>query len=545
MLRLLLALCLFSSLHLASRPAAAQSGPRCFAEVPWCIEAPFLSFWQRNGGVATFGLPLGPARMQATDHGMRLVQPFERQRFEWHPELPAPYQISLGRLGAELLARSGVDWQQFPRTPNDPYRYPSSTTDCHRFAATGFSVCAPFHAAWRSGGVELDGHPGLSDAERLALWGLPISPPLVHTNSSGQRVVAQWFERARFEWVAQPNGGGTVLLGRLGAEQHLEAQRPQGTLIRGHQLWELDNGQLRPWQAHGINYNPPWAPWGLWEQWNPQRVNADLAQIAALGANVVRVALPWRNFRASAAQSDRYRTHFASFVDLARAHNLRIIPILFDEFCKYGKPDGIACWDNWLWDGETDELARALPAHYRNNPTIALWELSNEPGWVEPNETIWQAHRANRLAWLVQAARVVREAAPYQPLTVGVSMVTEAAAVIDAGVSETITLHYYPEIHLNRRSLLDELGDLAHYQLPILISEIGASASPHLGGNEATQAAFACQMLAVTRNTGAGMLWWHLQGWDGITWESELGLLRPDGSLRPAAHVWAKHTPCP
>ena len=52
----------------------------------------------------------------------------------------------------------------------------------------------------------------------LALFGLPLTAPRMETNSSGDTVLTQWFERARFEWHPQNAPEFRVLLGRLGDE---------------------------------------------------------------------------------------------------------------------------------------------------------------------------------------------------------------------------------------------------------------------------------------------------------------------------------------
>jgi hypothetical protein len=63
----------------------------------------------------------------------------------------------------------------------------------------------------------------MSEREALALWGYPISAAQLETNSSGEEVLTQWFERARLEvHPKQPNG---VVVGRLGAELHAVVSR--------------------------------------------------------------------------------------------------------------------------------------------------------------------------------------------------------------------------------------------------------------------------------------------------------------------------------
>lgn len=187
--------------------AVAQSSERCFSETGYCIEGRLRAFWERNGGLAVFGLPLSDQHFERTDAGTFEAQWFERERFELHPENPAPYDVLLGRLGAEALARQGRDWRAFPTG--------APLESCLFFEQTQHTLCEPFLSFWRGNGLELDGRAGTSYDESLALFGLPLSEPAIERNSSGDEVLTQWFERARFEYHAERD---LVLLGRLGAE---------------------------------------------------------------------------------------------------------------------------------------------------------------------------------------------------------------------------------------------------------------------------------------------------------------------------------------
>ena len=63
----------------------------------------FLDYWQNNGGLAIFGMPIS----QEFNEDGRTVQYFERERFEYHPEFAGtPYTVLLGRLGAQVLEPS-------------------------------------------------------------------------------------------------------------------------------------------------------------------------------------------------------------------------------------------------------------------------------------------------------------------------------------------------------------------------------------------------------------------------------------------------------
>lgn len=46
--------------------AAAQAGTRCFAETGFCINADFRTYWEQNGGLPVFGLPLTEQRREVS-----------------------------------------------------------------------------------------------------------------------------------------------------------------------------------------------------------------------------------------------------------------------------------------------------------------------------------------------------------------------------------------------------------------------------------------------------------------------------------------------
>ncbi len=68
------------------------------------LSGPFLAYWRAHGGVTLFGYPISA---ETVEGGLR-QQWFERARFEWHPELPPAFQVSLGLLGRELLTQQDV-----------------------------------------------------------------------------------------------------------------------------------------------------------------------------------------------------------------------------------------------------------------------------------------------------------------------------------------------------------------------------------------------------------------------------------------------------
>src|SRR6266496_2591622 len=90
----------------AFRPHEAlhQTGVDYFPETMHNMAPQFASYWQSHGSAAVYGYPISEAFMEvnAADGKAYLVQYFPRQRFEYHPELPESYKVSLGLVGMEF-----------------------------------------------------------------------------------------------------------------------------------------------------------------------------------------------------------------------------------------------------------------------------------------------------------------------------------------------------------------------------------------------------------------------------------------------------------
>jgi hypothetical protein len=200
-LAILLLLCL--------APIAQAQDQRCFPETGQCISGRTRQFWEQNGGLPVFGFPTTDQHQEQIEGKPFQVQWFERNRLELHPENARPYDVLLGRLGVDRLAQQGRDWFTFSKGGEQP--------GCRHFAETGHTLCGAFLSYFRSHGLDL-GQPKITEAESLALFGLPISEMSLETNASGASVQTQWFERARFELHPENQPPYDVLLGLLGNE---------------------------------------------------------------------------------------------------------------------------------------------------------------------------------------------------------------------------------------------------------------------------------------------------------------------------------------
>ncbi|MBA3947847.1 MAG: CAP domain-containing protein [Herpetosiphonaceae bacterium] len=205
---------------------AAHSAPnliRCFPMVPSigdCLQGRFAQYWAANGGLSVFGYPTTP--LFDANTGDVQAQMLERNRVEYHPDLAPPYDILLGRLGEDLLIKHGRNWRA------EPLGIPQA--GCWWVDTTHHAVCdqaptAGFLSYYRSHGLDL-GDPGVSERESLALFGYPLTEPRPETNATGDTVLTQWFERARFEWHPELSEPYRVLLGLLGREAWGNAPPP-------------------------------------------------------------------------------------------------------------------------------------------------------------------------------------------------------------------------------------------------------------------------------------------------------------------------------
>jgi hypothetical protein len=228
----------------SASPASAAITCRTFPETGKTVCGRFLEYWNANGGLAQQGLPLTDEFIETnpTDGKQYLTQYFERARFEYHPENQPPYDVLLGLLGREQLAKySGNLPAGMPGNPLG--------TTCVNFPATGKQVCGFFLEYWNANGG-------------LAQQGLPLTDLFLETNpTDGKQYPTQYFERARFEFHIENQGTPyIVLLGLLGREQ-MQAKYPNGLPVWGKTLAPLAGGQTyaHPSKLFTVSVPTTWA----------------------------------------------------------------------------------------------------------------------------------------------------------------------------------------------------------------------------------------------------------------------------------------------
>ena len=85
-----------------------------FPETGHTLRGRFRARWEATGGLAVYGFPVSEEfeERNPDDNRTYVVQYFERNRFEHHPEnAGTPYEIQLSLLGRQLYSSWGV-WPQ-------------------------------------------------------------------------------------------------------------------------------------------------------------------------------------------------------------------------------------------------------------------------------------------------------------------------------------------------------------------------------------------------------------------------------------------------
>ena len=91
------------------RPVTAAAGGTFFPQTSHTLRGAFRDFWNARGGLPLFGYPLSEefVEQSPTDGQPYLVQYFERNRLEYHPENKGtPYEMLLGLLGVEQFSKT-------------------------------------------------------------------------------------------------------------------------------------------------------------------------------------------------------------------------------------------------------------------------------------------------------------------------------------------------------------------------------------------------------------------------------------------------------
>jgi len=337
----------------------------------------------------------------------------------------------------------------------------------------------------------------------------------------------------------------------------------------------------------GINYWPRRSAMYMWREFDIAEVRDDMAQIAALGFDVVRIFTMAQSFlpEPHTVAADMV----ARLVEVARAAKdagLKVVPTLVVI-----NMSGHIWWPAWMLDAHgrpgdlyadptilrsqvllAETCARALSG----DDAVRAFDLANEIDDAQRPAT-----RDAGWLWTSLLANAVRRVAPRTPVRIGAHLpslttdnnmrVDELAAIVDEDV-----MHAYPLYCDEARSFLDpELvpfacaltAALAGRKRGALMQEFGlCTAAPGLSGHtieddflgrprcqylasEAEAAQYYESVLdALARSHAAGAYAWCYGDYDARLFdrppfrtairERTFGLVRADGSEKPAASAF-------
>jgi endo-1,4-beta-mannosidase len=352
----------------------------------------------------------------------------------------------------------------------------------------------------------------------------------------------------------------------------------------------------------GVNYWPQRTAMFMWRHFDPATVKEDMAGIAALGCSCVRIFLLWEDFQPHPRQCAVHMLdRLVKFMELARDRKLGVILTLFTGYAA-----GLRWLPPWMLLASADpgsdgifslgsvrplraknpyedaevieaelyflrELTNALAGHR----ALFAWDLGNEPfRWAIPPDEMAAS------IWFQVMTETLRERTESVPITLGLGpddleaqprlTLLPASRYLDY-----LSIHAYPCRLSWAGGPLDPgplpfLGSMARWltEKPVLLQEFGVPTAPVLKQEQRTKelpkdlslvdeddaARFAEKSVGLARRFGmTGAFWgcygdyhptiWSQPPLDRNASERFLGLIRDDGSRKPAAEVFASGMP--
>ena len=311
--------------------------------------------------------------------------------------------------------------------------------------------------------------------------------------------------------------------------------------------------QGQPVTLKGTNYwlhNAPFVD--TWGEWNGAQVAAELAKAHALGVNSVRITLPYIHVPIPLVWGDKVSERvngpiiglMTQLLQIADSYDMKVMFALFDGTDRVDDPSA-AEFRREL------NYVQGIVEPFAHDDRVLAWDLKNEPD----NGPVWlKGDAAQSIHWLSQIAGAVRAADTQHPITVGMGQAVDLWAAPDGlrvlDFVDFASFHSYDAGGFAGQIQATQ----AHTDKPIVVSEFGWPTGPPRESSaaatydEATQSYLYRTMLPTAQAAGvAGMMQWTLwdyeRGDDRPDHESFFGLVRADGSFKPAADL-LRAAPC-
>jgi hypothetical protein len=337
----------------------------------------------------------------------------------------------------------------------------------------------------------------------------------------------------------------------------------------------------------GCNYWASHAGTEMWRNWQPDVIDADFAKLAVQGIELLRVFPIWPDFQpitllrscgghpvemrlgeaplpfdaiGQAGVSAEMLSKFDTFCALAERHGLQLIVGIVTGWMSGrlfvpAALEGLNPITDPLSLSWQIKFTRTLVRHLRDQLAIVAWDLGNECNCMGQAPT-----RAAAYLWTAAITNTIRAADASRPIISGMHSLTAPVGnsgnvwLIDdqAELTDILTTHPYPYwVRHARNDAVDTLRTTLHATAetrfyadlggkPCFAEEIGTM-GPMIAGDEVSAHFARVNLFSLWANDCRAFLWWcaHDQtelaqapyDWVGV--ESELGLLRNDGTPKP------------
>ncbi len=305
----------------------------------------------------------------------------------------------------------------------------------------------------------------------------------------------------------------------------------------------------KPFRPIGFNYYPSTHPWTrMWTEWNVTEMARDFQLIKQLGGNSIRTFVHWPLMElAPGVYNMTYVSKLQEFFSLAEAAEVAVILGFFD----LGPPT----WTNvshrqemyvnaTLIEYQVNQLKFLIPL-LNTSKAAFIWDITNEPRSTTISVDLFGI-------WVKTMADTIRSLGDTHYITLGGAWDNFEDQRPYAHYLDVVSIHYYCCRHSPhvKSSFATYAKMFLSTGKPVILQEFGV---PTYGEEtEQMQANYYSWILDACDKLGiAGVVPWTLWDFPTVDWdpvEANLGVLRADGSWKPAAYVfrdWAIGTKTP
>ncbi len=411
----------------------------------------------------------------------------------------------------------------------------ANTSGDQRFIQDHFDTTALKKAQAR-----LSNKPGMPEQGYIVL-AQTISPRFFHSDGSIFEATSDDTLTVRYEFEPKGETINFLSVSRDCTRQIL-ILRSIGWKIRNHELdcsnpitLTSENRHLRPLglPLKGINYYPADTPWDeFWKIFDAQTIEDDMKWMASLGANSIRIFIPYEYFSNIETGRDAL-ARLDHFLYLAKQFNISVMPTLFDFRGTYVSSG---------WAEDYHYLTKVVEVLVQHE-NVQVVDLKNEP------DLDYAYHdRALVDAWLITFSTLLREIAPELSVTIG--WLNHENAIRNAGLVDVVSYHEYGK--QSDAARVYEAARQAIPNKPVLITETGKpswSVVMDLPFSNASQADW-LKMQLTQLNDADGVFVWTLHDFSyedtakvaRLPWrrafQASFGLIDRSGKPKPSAQVF-------